>query len=342
MRIVIEYEASWRNSFLDGSNSESLPKKGRGFVGSMTNLKKQNLGNYSNFIEHKISHDTVMGVLNRLIGDQRKLYQSRKEKNYFFSDIESCISYNDIENKSVINKEIIYIRNMTGNTDQNSFSGMISGNDIAFNSKYSNSLWGVLTLSFPKLCDFINNHNFIDFNEEIFYPIKIVELLNDINKLKPVLVTDDINDALLVLTKNFPDIDYVNSKGMINPREFYCSSLYLQISRLKNIFDFSDIVTKKGVIPGFSKRNFTSKDFMDRFTTGGKKIIWGNPFLLKMKRKGEGEIVSMLTKASGVLEITLSVSRDKALVINEMIEAAAVSSFYIGKKGLAYVSEIRI
>lgn len=27
MRIIIEYESSWRNSFLDGSNNEPLPKK---------------------------------------------------------------------------------------------------------------------------------------------------------------------------------------------------------------------------------------------------------------------------------------------------------------------------
>lgn len=27
MRIIIDYEASWRNSFLDGSNDEALPKK---------------------------------------------------------------------------------------------------------------------------------------------------------------------------------------------------------------------------------------------------------------------------------------------------------------------------
>ena len=35
MKIVIDYEASWRNSFLDGVNDEPLPKKGRNFVASM-------------------------------------------------------------------------------------------------------------------------------------------------------------------------------------------------------------------------------------------------------------------------------------------------------------------
>lgn len=42
MKIIIDYDSSWRNSFLDPttSNNEPLPKKGRKFVGSMTNLKK--------------------------------------------------------------------------------------------------------------------------------------------------------------------------------------------------------------------------------------------------------------------------------------------------------------
>ena len=70
MRITIEYESSWRNSFLDGENNEPLSKKGRNYIASMTELKKA-----GNFRQRDISMTTVMGVLNRLIGDQRKLYQ---------------------------------------------------------------------------------------------------------------------------------------------------------------------------------------------------------------------------------------------------------------------------
>jgi hypothetical protein len=117
MRITIKYEASWRNSFLGGSNNEPLPKGGREFLGSMTALgKKDTQGNYANFIKRDISHDTVMGLLNRLIGDQRKLYQSRQSANYFFADLERHISFSDQQDRSKpINNEMIYIRNMTGN-----------------------------------------------------------------------------------------------------------------------------------------------------------------------------------------------------------------------------------
>ena len=58
--------------------------------------------------------------------------------------------------------------------------------------------------------------------------------------------------------------------------------------------------------------------------------------------KGKGKVKHLMTKASGKLEITLDIDRDKAKEIRTMIENAGVSSFYFGKKGLAYVSKIRV
>lgn len=343
MRISIQYEASWRNSFLDGSNNEPVPKNGRGFIGSMTNLSKRNEeGKCSNFVERQISLDTVMGILNRLIGDQRKLYQARQSPGYFFSEIESCVHYENLRTKSITTKEMIFIRNMTGSTDQKSFTGAIKSDDPIFNSNYSDELWGVLTLDFERLCQFIIRPDFFVINRRQFAPLSTLEKLEELNKMKTIGVTDYVGEALTVLQSHFSDAAYLDAKGMIKPIMFYCSALYLQIGRLNKRFDMSNALTKSGGLSGISKRGFTAKDFMDRFTTGGKKLIWGNPYLLKERRKGEGEVVSMLTKASGILEIKLDIPREKAVQIKEMIEAAGVSSFYLGKKGLAYVSEIRI
>ena len=126
MKIIIDYESSWRNSFLDGSNNEPLPKKGnkvvgRNFVGSMTSLRKP-----ENFKKRQITLDTVMGVLNRIIGDQRKLYQARSDDNYFFKDIDNVDSGKVLFNDNAIEtSEMTYIRNITGSTyDQGSFTGM--------------------------------------------------------------------------------------------------------------------------------------------------------------------------------------------------------------------------
>ncbi len=342
MRITIKYEASWRNSFLDGSNSEPLPKGGRTFVGSMTTLgKRDNQGNYPNFIKREITHDTVMGVLNRLIGDQRKLYQSRNCPKYFFLDLEEHISFNDQQNQSEpINTETVYIRNMEGNTDQNSFTGMIKANDPVFTSHYSNIFWGVLTLDIESLCHFIVDENFQVSSSKQFNPLDVLQKLDELNKLK-VIDVEMVKNALDTLQKYFSDVAYKIVDNKIKPIELYCSALYLQINRLSQEYDVSPALTKNGGLAGISKRGYTPKDFMDRYTTGTKKPIWGNPYQLKERRKGEGEVVSLLTKANGTLDILLNIPEDKAKQLQEMIDAAGVSSFYLGKKGLAYVDVIR-
>jgi len=342
MRITIKYEASWRNSFLDGSNNEPLPKGGRTFIGSMTTLgKRDSQGDYPNFIKRDITHDTVMGVLNRLIGDQRKLYQSRNCPNYFFSGLEENISFNDQQDQiKPINSETVYIRNMEGNTDQNAFTGMINANDPVFTSDYSSEFWGVLTLDIENLCRFIGDPGCQIHTDEQFDPVNVLQKLDELNKLKAIDL-ETVKDALETLQKSFPDVAYKILDSKIKPIEIYCSALYLQISRLSKGHDVSMALTKNGGIAGISKRGFTPKDFMDRYTTGSKKPIWGNPYQLKERRKGEGEVVSLLTKANGTLDIHLDIPDEKAQQLKDMIEAAGVSSFYLGKKGLAYVDAIR-
>ena len=337
MKIIIEYESAWRNSFLEGSNNEELPKKGRKFVGSMTNLRKP-----ENFKQREVTIDTVMGVLNRLIGDQRKLYQARNEEDsYFFKDIESTITFDDVKSKQVITREMTYIRNISGSTDQNSFTGIIKSSDVMFSADYSKEFWGVLALDFDEVCDFIINDKSVNSDIEL-NPLTIIARLEFLNKEKPVEDTDKAHEAMTVLHKAFPDIVYLNKKELIMPISIYCSALYLQLIRLSKRFDMESAKTKAGGISGISKRGFTKKDFMNRFTTGDKKKIWGNPYIRKERIKGIGEVTSLMTKASGQLEIEIPIERKKGKEIKSMIENAGVSSFYLGKKGLAYVSKIRV
>jgi len=336
MKIIIDYESSWRNSFLEGDNNEPLPPKGRKFVGSMTSLKKP-----ENFKKRGITLDTVMGLLNRIIGDQRKLYQSRASEDYFFSDID----YPETEkvlfkDRSIETREMTFIRNITGSTDQNSFTGSIKSSDTMFQSDYSEEFWGILALDFESLCQFIINAESRVQATIDMEPIPIISRLDALNKEKVVQNEDLAGKALEALSQSFPEIEYLNKKGMIMPISLYCSALYLQLERLaERGFDMASAKTKAGGISGISKRGFTAKDFMNRFTTGDKKKIWGNPYIRKERIKGVGEVTSLMTKASGQLEINIDVSRDKAKEIKEMIDCAGVSSFYLGKKGLAYVSQ---
>ena len=332
MKISVEYESSWRNSFLDGSNNEPLPKKGRKFVGSIQNLKTA-----ENFKQRKITLDTVMGVLNRLIGDQRKLYQSRKAKNYYFKSIEQEVEFVD---SPLITNETTFIRNITGSTDQNAFTGAIMSNHASFNSDYSKQFWGVLALDLESLCDFIVQEDYQVEVEIVPSPISIIEKLEQLNKEKPVENKDNIAEVITALSNKFSDQNYLNRKGEVIPIGLYCSGLYLQLERLSQKFDMESAKAARGGITGISKKGFTKKDFMDRYTTGEKKIVWGNPYIREEFEKGIGRINLLMTKASGTLEININVDREKAKEIKTMIDNAGVSSFYLGKKGLAYVNNI--
>lgn len=332
MKIVIEYEASWRNSFLDGSNDEALPKKGRKYIGSSTALKKS-----ENYIERKVELSTVMGILNRLIGDQRKLYQAREDEAYFFRNIESKVTFKD--DVQVSSNELVYLRNMSGNTDQNSYTGMIKTDDAMFTSDYSKEFWGVLELDLGELMEFIIHGK--EMSEHITLdPLVISDRFAEITKLKALEEVDEVVKVLSTLEQKFEGTNYKNNKGQIVPLNLYCSALYLQLERLSSQYDLSSALTKTGTIAGISKRLFTKKDFMNRFTTGEKKKIFGNPYIAKTFVKGEGQVTSMLTKASGELEIVIDIPRNKADDLKIKIENAGVSSFYLGKKGLAYVKNI--
>jgi len=314
MKITVKYEASWRNSFLDPStsNNEPLPKTGRKFIGSMTNLKKP-----ENYIPREVSNDTVMGVLNRLIGDQRKLYQARESENYYFKAIEPSVTFED--KPDTISSEIVYIRNITGSTDQNSYTGMVRVNDPIFSSDYSQELWSVLALDFDELCQFVNEGEIC-------------------NKTK----ADAALEAFNILSEQFDKFKGLNGKSQILPISMYCSSLYLQLNLLSEKYNVESAKTKSGGLSGISNNGFTKKDFMSKYTSGDKKKIWGNPYMREEYIKGEGREMKLLTKASGKLEISLEIDQQQAKQLKTDIECAGVSSFYLGKKGLAYVSDIRI
>lgn len=332
MKITIDYEASWRNSFLDGNNNEALPKKGRKFVASMTELKKP-----ENYHSRCVSKNTVMGVLSRLIGDQRKLYQAKNSDHYYFSDIESMISFED--KPHVQNQEMTYIRNMKGSTDQNSFTGMIKVNDPIFQSDYSKEFWGVLALNLDEILEFIINDKPIEAVQPLD-PVSVLNRLEAIKKMKPVACKGTIKRASDELKSQFEKYNPLNNKQLQLVLPMYCSALYLQLQRLSELYNMSSAKTKLGGISGISNNGFTPKDFMGKYTTGAKKRIYGNPFVREEYLKGEGKIKHILTKASGKLEIKLDIDFEKAKELKNMIDCAGVSSFYLGKKGLAYVSEI--
>ena len=337
MHILINYEASWRNSFLDGDNNHPLPSGGRKFVGSMTRLKDA-----ENYKPREVSLDTVMGVLNRLIGDQRKLYQGRQKfgcSSYFFEDIEPCVTFED---RALWTEEVVYLRNMEGSTDRASFTGMIKMNTPLLNSDYSAELWGVLQLDLPALCAFILDEAAVIppklLAAPLLNPLAISAALEDLGK--PLDSAGVVSDAVLTLMDHFSEVNYFSSQGTVFKSALYCSALYLQIHRLSKRFDTSSALSRQGCLPGISKKGFTKKDFMKKFTTGDAKKIFGNPYIRTEMRKGDGKVRTVMRKAAGQLDIRIDVDRQTSEQIQTLIENAGVSSFYLGKKGLAYVATI--
>ncbi|UAL44527.1 hypothetical protein K8B83_06770 [Shewanella inventionis] len=342
MKITIDYDSCWRNSFLGGSNNEALPKNGREFLGSMTSLKTE-----GNFKVCDNTLDTIMGILNRLIGDQRKLYQARSQMygGYYFENLEKKISFID---EPQLTSEITYIRNMKGSKDQQSFTGMVKASDPIFSSDYSREFWGVLKLNEFDLCKFILRSDFVVKEETVLEPLFVADLIDEIDKVKAVENIDEIKSSTEYLTLKFPELitdkvstPYVENNGKVKLIRLYSAALYLQLARLGSRFDMSSAISSKGCISGFSKRGYNGRrDFMNRYTTGKPKNIWGNPYFRKSRFNGDDPL--QMTKASGQLEIIIDVDREKGLEIKQLIENAGVSSFYLGKKGLAYVSNIRV
>lgn len=335
MQIIIEYDSTWRNSFLDGSNNQPLPKGGRKFIASMTNLR-----NAENYIERGITKDTVMGVLNRLIGEQAKLYQARERENYYFKEIEAQLKESDIVDISEISQEVVFIRNKNNSTSQNDFTGLIKSDHPTFNSHYSNEFWGVLWLDLEQLIQFMFDNQFsvlkhiekINVNPEL-----VLEKSLEIQSLKSV-DTSSINQSVFnFLEDKFPNQVY-GDKEKIKLESLYAASLYLQLERLEQKFNkpiACNFWRGEKLVFGFSKKGFNgSRDFMRNFITGGQKIIYGGAYTTRQGNK--------LNKASGQLIINLDLSEEKAKDLYNKINNAGVSAFYLGKKGLAYVKKITI
>lgn len=330
MQIIIEYESSWRNSFLSDEKEEGDLK--RSFVATSKQLPK-------NFKEVGITHNTVMGILNRLIGEQKKLFKARKRDDYFFKEIESKVTFFD---KSEETSEIVYLRNVSKDSeDPKAFTGIVKAADLSFTSDYSLFLWGVIFLELDEIIKFVLNDERIDLLkfEQRIHPIDIK------NRLSSFSGTVNIEGIISRLIEKFEedliDFEMKNLEEKINISTIYALLIYWQLNQLRKQYDVSSVLSPQGKLTGISLSGiFTEKDFMARYSSGGKKKSWGSPFLLPSKKFSEP--TKMLTKANkGQLEIYLNISKDQARDLEEKIENAGVSSFYLGKKGLAYVTDIR-
>ncbi|MGD7033451.1 type I-Fv CRISPR-associated protein Cas5fv [Methylotuvimicrobium buryatense] len=404
MRISIEFDSCWQTGFL----GDDLKKP----IIHSKNANKHDLKGYKQkFVATSkergekptpITKNTVLGILCRLVGDQRKLYQARNSENYYFADIEPQVSFS-LSRINQTSQELIYLTNKSDDRcAQSTFLGVLSSDNPWFFSDVSSKLWSVLFLNKEQLLDFILN-NEVENTEVDCSPKNLISRIEDISNIKvetgSVLMTKkrlifdktkeiekkenllettlekakvkspnsqsqivkheikikEINEEILqlkeaflqievdaeineqdlkianvirYLTNKFPGNEYLTN-DVIYPLSLYAAALYIQAERLSKIRnDLEFLKDKKGeiYIQGFSKRGFNGiRDWLNRMAGGRKKAV-GTPCIVQ--------------KQSGVLDININVSRERAEQIRNDIENAGVSSFYLGKKGLAYVARI--
>ena len=341
MKITINYEGSWRNSFLDGSNNEPIDKKGRKFIGSSAALKSQ-----KNRLKRDVTVDTVMGLLNRLIGDQRKLYQSRADENYYFKTLESKITEASFIDDKTITEELICLRNLSGNKDLSGFTGLVKDTHEAFTSAYSQPLWNLLFAPLDVVLDFIIRGIIPseDFTPETVDALNIVDRIEEIGAMKALEPSPLWQSGIDTLSLHFPDVNYALSKsGKFGPTPFFLSALYIRLEQLQQEgYDLDSWLSVNGLIRGISKRGFTAPDFLAPFITGGEKLAIRSPYLTRDVNKGTGTVYSKLNVAHGTLEINLPIGRMEAIELRTLILNAGVATFRVGKKGLAYVSAMEL
>lgn len=383
MKIYIEYDSCWQSSVLD---NEAISEK--------SNTRKFNKSKPNGNVQ-KVSINTILGVLYRLIGDQRKMHQIKNSDQQYFFDLEENISFE--LNRPFYYEELVMLINKSNDrTSDGKFIGVPKDEVELFFSEIAPNFWSVLYMTVDEVINFINNpklltatgssmpRDLLNRIDEIqgFAPLetmeklvskelfkqekqkeKLLKLQSDskakqasTDRLKSLIketeekinqiesevnirdLTQKINKTLSSLKKHFPEIpkeDYIKNGGEVKWIRLYGAALYLQADLLEiageDISEFYVLQSKgpnKGckTIQGFSRKGFNGvRDFLNPLSTGGDKKTVKTPFTL--------------TKSSGQLEINLDISRDKAKEIKAMIEDAGVSSFYLGKKGLAYVSQ---
>jgi hypothetical protein len=423
MRILIEFDSCWKTSFLDDDTKKPIAK-----VSSKIN-KPSFDGYMQKFVATSgtrgetpapISLNTILGVLSRLIGDQRKLYQAKQSDNYYFSDLEDRITWNLTGPQSI--NELMYLTNKSDDRcGQSSFLGVLNDDNPWFFARDSYLLWSVLFLTQKQLIEFILSKNINLITTDNCLPKNLIERVNKISDSKreegEVLKTRDklISEKQMLIVKKtksltdhhkkiknsppktpaqqskvksqlakldselknaelsldifFKDaeslvfdtklikaIEFLSSKypddkkigeeycknGMVYPMNLYSAALYLQAEYLlASGYNMSFLKNSKDEIQiqGFSKRGFNGiRDWLNAMTGKRKKEV-GTPCMVE-KHSGKLEIELRLDSKNDKGSITKDISRAEELA--ELIENAAVSSFYLGKKGLAYVARIRV
>lgn len=339
MKIKINFQGGWENSFVEGSIDDFGQK--RKYIGS-------GKSGFENYKDIKTTKNTVLGILYRLIGDQRKLIQIKNDLNSFFHGEEELVSFNESCN---IDEETVYLRNANSDAfDKNGFSGAQQSEPTAlFSNMFFSRIWGVFEYSIEEMIELIVSGKESNYTIPAMGRLEIGSILankidknkkyNQDNVIKININEEKLNEALLRRTfLSKEDLD----KGLSYKILVFCSIYSVVENILKEDPSFIRNLNSKGRIRGIAFRSFTPREFF--LAVGAKKKIVGNPSVWKDWALGENnkkyKKTLSLKRKRGSLIIEIKVGPERAEEIINLIENAGVGSFVLGKKGLAYIDSI--
>ena len=336
MEIIIKYNSIWGNSFISPDDN-----KNRKYIASLSSMNNgKNKDNKLDLYKKRtISLTTVYGLVYRLMGARSSLKTLLSNDKSFVSDLIKKNAFSFEDTKITESDEIVYIRNNSLNTDQNSYSG-VPNEDI-----FNNGLLQYLDVLFYSRDEMIN------------FLLKGYRNNKSIQEISVIELSKKIEDLYKDKSYKIEEFEYemINSayKNSINKDIHEKANLAL-LSLNKSIKEFSKkskessiYLTDEGTFSGVSLNgnSYTLKDFMKKFAAS--KIVYGNPYItdfwVKNPNSKEGKSMKfnkMLNKSDGLLKIKINCTNEQALKIKENIDNSGVSSFYLGKKGLAYTDKI--
>ena len=298
----------------------------------------------------------MIGILNRLIGDRRKLYQARESKDYFFKELEPLISFED--KIDITTMASIRILNLKAEDPTLVTGGFISNS--LFEATFSQRLFNILHYSPDELLIFLLTEEEAVVPDVDLNPASFADFVeNDIKKSKKIESNESWEEAIELTVSNLAGLysteikkeDFISEKGMVNIFAVYCVSLYVLQEKIKsemvdNIDEFNKAFPKSGLIPGFARKGFTKKAFVTAFSSGKVKLIYGGPYKCSYWTQIEGKakktkVEELLKIEDGKLIINIDIDKKEARVLKKIIEEADVTVFPFGKKGIAHVSKVR-
>jgi hypothetical protein len=374
--IVINFDSCWQNGFLEAEDGLELKRKK--LVPKVRDFFATSESNQST--KKVLTKSTVLGVLLRLIGDQRKLYDAKQADDYYFKNVEDAISFSYDDGRKAFDEKVIVINKSDNRCAQSTYLGVVADDTQLFSSPYSKNLWHVLDLNINEICDYLNQdsineiamgdislnhvlrkvrdiqsleklefkettlerhkHTITKLEKEISeldiedkkYQSQLNKKINSIEKAKSEITklnSDENKNRLNIFLKKailkFPKLE---NKGGVYPMALYGAALYLTAHKLRDE-GLVNFLSSKNKLAGFSEESFSfngTRDFLNPLAGGLKKTV---------------RTPANISKHSGKLLINIKPPIDTKDLI-QRIEFAGVSSFYLGKKGLAYVEDIRI